>query len=197
MISRLKIQRRILTARPAPAPGLSKAGVFGWRPGPVAAAAGRASPGAALRRTASRRPAACVGSGSGGSGGRYAPLLGVGEARGLRRGFGGASGAGGSNPPVLAARVCALALRWPPGLAGSLGRSGRGAAKSSDPVGVAGRQKLLGVAHREYEIIKQTCWESNLYDHGPKILSMPLSNGIFVWPMFVLLYNCNLLGIGN
>ena len=34
-----------------------------------------------------------------------------------------------------------------PGLAGSLGRSGRGAAKSSDPVGVAGRQKLLGVAY--------------------------------------------------
>ena len=35
---------------------------------------------------------------------------------------------------------------WPAGLAGSLGRSGRGAAKSSDPVGVAGRQKMLGVA---------------------------------------------------
>ena len=34
-----------------------------------------------------------------------------------------------------------------PGLAGSLGRSGRGAAKSSDPVGVAGRQKMLGVAN--------------------------------------------------
>ena len=33
-----------------------------------------------------------------------------------------------------------------PGLAGSLGRSGRGAAKSGDPVGVAGRQKFLGVA---------------------------------------------------
>ena len=38
-----------------------------------------------------------------------------------------------------------------PGLAGSLGRSGRGAAKSSDPDGVAGRQKLLGVADSRVE----------------------------------------------
>ena len=53
-----------------------------------------------------------------------------------------------------APRVCSAAKRcrrggawagnmWISGLAGSLGRSGRGAAKSSDPVGVAGRQKFL------------------------------------------------------
>ena len=43
-----------------------------------------------------------------------------------------------------------------PGLAGSLGRSGRGAAKSSDPVGVAGRQKMLGVADPKVKTIYAT-----------------------------------------
>ena len=37
-----------------------------------------------------------------------------------------------------------------PGLAGSLGRSGRGAEKSSDPVGVAGRQNCSGSLIQEY-----------------------------------------------
>ena len=53
------------------------------------------------------------------------------------------------------------------GLAGSLGRSGRGAAKSSDPVGVAGRQNLLGVANSIVSSIIWTCWKSNPHQCCP------------------------------
>ena len=65
---------------------------------------------------------------------------------------------------------------WPcaAGLAGSLGRSGRGAAKSSDPVGVAGRQKLLGVAFQKVSYTLDSpsrCWIS------PNKIPRPLGGG--------------------
>ena len=63
-----------------------------------------------------------------------------------------------------------------PGLAGSLGRSGSGAAKSSDPVGVAGRQKVLGVAKSEGKYLISSCKISNPRHHCPDIRFIPLNN---------------------
>ena len=80
------------------------------------------------------------------------------------------------------------------GLAGSLGRSGRGAAKSSDPVGVAGRQNLLGVAVLEYGTFIGICWDSNPCHYSAGTGLIPLNNICCVNLRLVLLYKLILLG---